>query len=68
MKTRSIKLYTLAAALAGGMVFQLFPTGCAPTLGTLGVRSFNFCAVLNCNENTFFDLCNPAAPILLDCP
>lgn len=68
MKMRSIKLYTLAAALAGGTVFQLIPTGCAPVAGTFAAQVFNFCSVLNCSENTFFDLCNPNFPILLDCP
>jgi hypothetical protein len=63
------KLVTLTAALSAGTVFQtgLVPNSCGQALFQIGLNTFDFCAVFNCEAGTFFDFCSPVA-ILVDCP
>lgn len=68
MTKRNGKWVALVATLTGTLMAQLFPTGCAPYFATIGALSFDFCSVLNCNSSTYFDLCNPNFPVLIDCP
>lgn len=67
MKSVRRKLTILFAIATGATIFQAAPTSCYKYAAVLGVSSFDFCTVLNCQNGSFFNLC--ASPvILLDCP
>lgn len=57
----------ILAVCAVGSLFQ-FATGggCPQFAANLGLSAFDFCAVLNCTNGTFFNLCDPVV-LLVDC-
>lgn len=61
------KFLVLAAILASGTVFQLFPSGCVGLGLTQAAAAFDFCFVFNCTGGSFFNLCEPVR-LFVDCP
>lgn len=68
MSNARAKFLATAAICSAATVFQVgVPTSCAQ----FGLQSFftvfDTCAVLNCTDGVFFNLCDPTIT-LLDCP
>jgi hypothetical protein len=61
------KRWWAATLLAGALVFQALPSGCAEYYTNATLASFNWCSVFNCEGGAYFDLCNPF-PLFFDCP
>ena len=64
---RKRRLWVAVAVCAVGMVFQYIPTGCTNYLTAQVLTAFDFCAVLNCTGETFFNFCSPTV-LFTDCP
>jgi hypothetical protein len=59
------KLMVGVAVAATGIVTQF--SGCGEYWAYAGATGVNFCSILNCEDNPFFDFCG-ANPLLVDCP
>lgn len=63
------KLMILTVALGAGTLFQVYTPGggCLQYGAQIGLTSFDFCAVLNCEPGSFFNFCSPVQ-LFVDCP
>lgn len=65
--SRTRRWLAIVVVLTGGTAFQLFPSSCGEYGVLLGLTAFDACSVLNCQNATYFNLCEPVR-ILTDCP
>ena len=65
--SRRARWIALLVALSAGTAFQVGANGCANYYLTLATSTFNFCAVFNCQQGTFFNFCDPF-PLFFSCP
>lgn len=66
--SRRVKWLALLTALALGTATQVGVNGCYDFYVSAAVSAFDFCSVFNCQGGTFFDFCDPNAPLFVDCP
>ncbi len=64
---RKMRVKAFFALCAGATLFQAGPNGCLQFGAYEALGIFDFCAILNCTQGTFFNFCEPLAT-LTDCP